>query len=54
MAVEVAVEKTEEDSFVTAKKGSEAKVEKSRPKPAKKLLKIIPKIEQIVEGKFFL
>jgi hypothetical protein len=53
MAVEVAVEKTEEEAtMATAKKVSEAKVEKSKPKQktAKKLAKIVPKIEQIAEG----
>ncbi len=50
--VEVALEKTEEETFATAKKVKEAKVEKSRPKPViKKLPKIVPQIEQIVEGK---
>ena len=47
MPVEVALEKTEEETFATAQAIKGAKVEKSRPK---KLLKISPKIEQIVEG----
>ena len=49
MPVEVALEKTEEETFATAQAIKGAKVEKSRPK---KLLKISPKIEQIVEGNF--
>ena len=48
MAVEVAAEMTEESSFARVEKLKPAKIEKSR----KKLPKIFPNIEQIVEGNF--
>ena len=48
LAVGVASEVTEETNLATVQKLKPAKVEKSRP--AKKLPKVFPKVEQIIEG----
>jgi hypothetical protein len=49
VAVEVAMERTEEETrLARVEKEKPAKIQKSRP--AKKLPKILPKIEHIIEG----